>query len=134
MNSPHKLLYEIQRVRQVAGEPRRRWFMAMDMDLIVWYDEANEPVAFQLCYDKTRKEHALTWKRGRGFSHLAVDSGESNSLSGNMTPILVANGRFDPERIRQRFEAASSNLPQDIIAFVGPQLALCVCPDSLMHK
>ena len=54
------MLAEVEHVRQRAGEPRRRWFASDDLDLIVWLDEADRFVGFQLCYDKGRSERALT--------------------------------------------------------------------------
>src|SRR5438309_10513940 len=57
-------------------EERRRWFASADLDLIVWFDDADSPIAFQLCYDKLRSERALTWKPDTGFVHMVVDSGE----------------------------------------------------------
>ena len=44
-------LREIVDVRQVPGEPKRRWFSSDDIDLIVWLDDSGAPVSFQLCYD-----------------------------------------------------------------------------------
>ena len=55
-------LVEIIHVRQVPGDPRRRWFSSDDMDLIVWYDDSDAPIGFQLCYDKLRSERALRWE------------------------------------------------------------------------
>ncbi len=60
---------EIPVVRQVRGEARRRWFSSTACDLVVWVDADGAAVGFQLCYDKTGHEHALTWKAGLGFSH-----------------------------------------------------------------
>jgi hypothetical protein len=44
--------------------------------LIVWYDEVNLPVGFQLCYGKEKSERALTWNAPAKYNHMAVDDGE----------------------------------------------------------
>jgi hypothetical protein len=115
-------LAEISAVRQIPGEPRRRWFRTDDLDLIVWCDEAGAPTSFQLCYDKLRSERALTWTPDRGFLHAAVDDGEDVGLGYKATPILVAGGRFDANRVGDRFAAASAELPREIVEFVGNKL------------
>ena len=62
-------LNEVLEVRQIhEDEPRRRWFRSDDLDLIVWCDEAGMPRGFQLCYDKPRSKHTLTWLPSSGSS------------------------------------------------------------------
>jgi hypothetical protein len=100
--------------RQVEGEPRRRWFSSPDLDLIVWADESGAIVGFQLCYDKTRGERALTWRVGRGYDHMGVDDGEQSPGQYKSTPILVADGFFDRERVTRLFVESSESIPQDI--------------------
>lgn len=116
-------LRELGNTRQVAGEPRRRWFNAADLDLIVWLDERDMPIGFQLCYDKQRGERALTWRSGRGYDHAAVDSGEVGYATYKRTPILVADGTFDAERVSAIFNGASIELPVHIREFVARALA-----------
>ena len=41
-------LDEVQTPRQHPGEPRRRWFTSVALDLIVWYDPTGRPAGFQL--------------------------------------------------------------------------------------
>ena len=110
-------------VRQASGEPRRRWFASNDLDLIVWCDDSGSPIGFQLCYDKLRSEHALTWKPELGFVHTAVDDGEDKvGLRYKSTPILVADGRFDANGVSDLFCASSGRLPPDIVKFVTTKL------------
>jgi hypothetical protein len=118
------LLREVREVRQVPGEFRRRWFSSHEMDLIVWYDEADHPAGFQICYDLVQNEHALTWKPESGFRHHAVDGGDDARAAGfyKGTPVLVANGAVDFERIRVLFAQANANLPGDITEFVNGRL------------
>ncbi len=117
-----RTLTEISAVRQIRGEPRRRWFRTDDLDLIVWCGEAGAPTSFQLCYDKLRSERALTWTPERGFLHTAVDDGEDVGVGYKETPILVAGGRFDANRVVERFATASADLPREIVEFVGSKL------------
>ena len=115
-------LTEVAAVRQPPGERRRRWFTSPSMDLIVWQDEAGSPLAFQLCYDLTGVERAITWFPGQGFRHSRVDDGESTDGWHKATPILLDDGPGGREHIDRRFREASVNLPQDIVDFVGGKL------------
>jgi hypothetical protein len=116
-------LQEVRRTRQVPGEPRRRWFSSLDLDLIVWLDGAGAPVGFQLCYDKGRTEHALTWEPSTGLVHSAVDDGEFDiGLRHKATPVLAPDGALDLAGLARRFVAASDALPADIVQFVTARL------------
>lgn len=94
------MLREIRNVRQIPGELKRRWFTSDTMDLIVWVDESDGPTQLQLCYDKGlhRAERALTWKHKTGYTHTAVDDGEAGHGRYKSTPILIADGSFNPAR------------------------------------
>ena len=107
-------LRELSQTRQVPGEPRRRWFSSADLDLIVWLADDHSVVGFQLCYDKSRGERALTWRADRGYEHAAVDDGETSPGQYKSTPILVADGRFDRERVTQLFDESSEGVPEPI--------------------
>ncbi|MDB5867341.1 MAG: hypothetical protein JWO70_5147 [Betaproteobacteria bacterium] len=115
-------LRELRDTRQVAGEPRRRWFSSADLDLIVWLDETGSVVGFQLCYDKSRGERALTWRAGRGYDHSAIDDGEGNPAQYKSTPILVADGHFDRERVAEIFLESSEDVPAPIRDAVADRL------------
>lgn len=115
-------LRELRDTRQVPGEPRRRWFSSPDLDLIVWLDDDEQLVGFQLCYDKTRGERALTWRLGRGYDHMGVDDGESGPGQYKSTPILVADGFFDRARVAEIFLECSESVPQDIRSTVSKLL------------
>jgi hypothetical protein len=123
------MMKELNSVRQVAGEPRRRWFGSDTMDLIVWLDAAETPVGFQFCYDKGSAEKALTWKLGSGFSHMGVDDGEGNSrLSYKATPILVANGKFNGARVVQLLDTHGAEVPSELRQFVATRILECTRP------
>ena len=111
------MLREIE-ARQVSGEPRRRWFTSPDIDLFVWLGEDGAPVGFQLCYDKQAREHALTWTQAQGYSHMAVDGGESRPGRYKGTPILVANGSIDVENILEQLRGQGASLPAAFLELV----------------
>jgi hypothetical protein len=115
------MLRELKSVRQVRGEPRRRWFTSSDCDLIVWY-EGSETLGFQICYDKGRAEKALTWKSPGHFTHMAVDDGEQRPARYKATPILVADGHFDAHRVTGLFRRESGDVPADLVEFVVAKL------------
>ena len=115
-------LRELPDTRQIPGEPRRRWFNSLELDLIVWLDDKDRPSGFQLCYDKSRGERALTWHEGRGYDHAAVDSGEDMPTKYKGTPILVADGLFESDRVRENFLEASAEVPEHIRRFVSDVL------------
>lgn len=117
------MLREYPIARQVAGEPRRRWFASERCDLIVWLGEDDRAEGFQLCYDKDLAEHALTWRAQGGFSHMAVDSGEGEGAANHKgTPILVPDGRYDAEHILRAFQAEAPSLPPAYSEFVAAKL------------
>jgi hypothetical protein len=115
------MLREIPDTRQIEGEPRRAWYFSHDLDLVVWYDEADEPCAFQLAYDKYRGEHSIHWRRDAGFRHYVVDDGESSTFS-RASPLLYANGPFPRDTVLRRFTALAGELPEAIAAFVAARL------------
>lgn len=116
------LLRELPDTRQIAGEPRRRWFSSPELDLIVWLDDRNEPVGFQLCYDKHRGERALTWRAERGYDHAAIDDGEDLPSQYKSTPILIADGTFNRDRVKAAFLESSAELPGFIVELVADVL------------
>lgn len=113
------MLREMPHVLQVAGEPRRRWFQSIALDLIVWYDNQDRPTGFQLCYDRGKPlaERALTWNAPASYRHLAVDDGEGRPFRHKATPILVPDGTFDTATVCEAFVRQSTELPMEIVNF-----------------
>jgi len=123
-NMEKVMLSEIQNPRQIGNEGPRRWFTDEDFDLILWYEKEGTGVTgFQLCYDKGRKERALTWWNGQGFTHKRIDDGEVPGRM-KMTPVLVRDGAFDHTSIAERFRCSSGQIDPEIREFVY---------DKMMH-
>lgn len=116
------MLKEIRQVRQIPGEPQRRWFTSESLDLIVWLDQGGQALAFQLCYDKGRTERALSWMPARGFSHLAVDDGEAGTTHYKATPILVGAGTLDAQELNDLFQKNGTCVPHDIADFINAKI------------
>jgi hypothetical protein len=117
-----EILEEVDNPRQRAGEPRRRWFAADDLDLIVWVDDRGRPIGFQLCYGRRRAERALTWTPEQGYRHTAIDDGERGGLGYKAAPILVPDGPLDARGLERRLREAGGRLPADVGAFVLERL------------
>lgn len=113
------MLYEIKNVKQYKNEGLRRWFTDKDFDLIVWYDNENKNIdGFQLCYDKSNYERALTWtKNDNNFYHNRIDDGEIPGAV-KQTPILVADGLFDKFKIAEDFNVKSIEIDKKVAKFV----------------
>lgn len=100
-----------------VGDDQRRWFSDEYFDLIVWLDNQQNITGFQLCYDIRRCERVLTWTNEYGFRHERVDAGESNPMK-NHTPILVVGGAFPADAVLESFTLKSSEIDEEIRAFV----------------
>jgi hypothetical protein len=122
------VLTEIPNARQIEGEGFRRWFSDEDSDLIVWYSDDRKLQGFQLCYDKSRREHAITWTREHGFKHNRVDDGEKRAGGPKATPVLVADGEFRKDTVAEAFRKKSTGLEPGISRFVYK--ALKAYPDA----
>jgi len=112
------MLRELSHVRQIRGGRPRRWFQSHDEDLIVWYAEDGSIYGFQFCYQRNRKERALTWTAEQGFSHNKVDAGDREGMNYARTPVRVADGVFDVEAMARRFGDISISVPVEIRQFV----------------
>jgi hypothetical protein len=96
--------------QKVSGDYDRRWMSDDYFDLIVWYTGKDVVRGFQLCYGKPYWERALTWLSDRGFSHTAVEGGEEGAEA-NRTPILVPDGSFPADEVKQEFQRRAIDLP-----------------------
>ena len=112
------MLKEITNVKQIKDEHCRRWFNDPVLDLFVWYDDDENIIKFQLCYDKGANEHALTWSQASGYSHHGVDDGESGIYEMKSSPILVPDGIVDTGKLSELFTGLGQKIDHDIFEFV----------------
>jgi hypothetical protein len=116
------MLREITRITQVDGDPKRRWFLDEDFDLLVWLNEKDAIIGFQLCYDKSSYQRAVTWEADTGFQHNRVDDGENRPGRYKSAPILVMDGYFENRLIAELFKKSSEKIDEKIAAFVYEKL------------
>jgi hypothetical protein len=117
------MLREIRNIVQRSLVRRKRWFHDDDFDLYVWQAPDGVVLELQLCYERgTSREKALTWKRGIGYAHYRVDSGEATATA-RQTPVMCAGGRFGGWRIREKLVGAAVDLEPAIAAFVLGKVA-----------
>jgi len=105
-------------VKQVQGEPHKRWFEDDYFDLLVWENELGQIVEFQLCYDKLHNQRSLIWKKQFGYMHSKIDDGENNPGKYKATPILVDDGVFNSAAIAERFRNRSKEIDTKVSTFV----------------
>jgi len=112
-------LHEIKDIQQPEGEPRRRWFFDPAMELVVWFSDSDGIIGFQLVYDRPMDPHALTWYEESGYYHHRVDDGECpDTTAFKGIPILIADGRFDFNRVGADFNGKSKEIDPQVAAFV----------------
>lgn len=116
-------MIEVSRVRQIPGEPMRRWFSSAEFDLFVHYGEAGELVGFQLCYDKRHRERAVVYGVSEGYRHMTVDDGEGRPGKYKASPVYTAEDNFDALQVYLGFSAAATGLPAEVAAYVRQLLA-----------
>ena len=100
-------------VQRIAGVPPRGWHADGYIDLIDRYQAGGSINGFQLCYEKLKQERALTSKMSRGFSHSVIDARESSPLA-NRTQILVLDGVFPAELVREEFVRRGEFLDEEL--------------------
>jgi hypothetical protein len=103
------MLQSISGVRQDDADRERHWFQDDFFDLYVWTDAAGNVTAFQLCYDRLKRERVLAWSESTGFAHRRIDDGEEFPVH-KMAPILVADGLFAAADIAAEFDGRSASI------------------------
>lgn len=118
------MLREIRAVSQDEPGIFRQWFTDNEYwDLYVWTAENKNIIGFQLCYNKDFDEKALTWIKGKEFSHKTVNPGDIDSNSNRRgTPILVPDGYFNKESIRERFLRDAGKIESHIRDLVAKKI------------
>lgn len=115
------MLREMSGVRQDDVRFRRRWFQDEFFDLFVWTGPGGAVTAFQICYDRQRRERVLAWSAAGGFIHRGIDDGEHTPLK-NLAPIMVADGAFPAARIAAEFEHRDAALDPELRHFVRARI------------
>jgi len=117
------MLREIRNLQQHDPAQTRRWFQSSYFDLFIWIGSDGVVSMIQLCYDRSRKERAITWKDGIGFFHDGVDDGEGDgAASSNATAMMVADGPYDAEKVNSRFMRESADVPIELRKLVLSKL------------
>ncbi len=111
------MLREIKETSQKKGEPKKRWFTSLSMDLFVWLNDEDEIISYQLTYNKPHKEKALTWSKEKGFAHLGVDDGTRSGKHPG-SPLLVKDGVIKPDKIISMLRKDSGELKSWIKNFI----------------
>ena len=101
------MLQKIRGVRQDDADRERHWFQDDFFDLFAWTDTAGEVIAFQLCYDRLKRERVLAWSEPRRFTHRRIDDGEELPAQ-KMAPIMVADSLFEADGIAAEFDIRSA--------------------------
>lgn len=113
---------ELLNVRQIDGEPTRRWFSDDYFDLITFY-EGESIFAFHLCYDKQRQPKILVWDSKTGYAHGGIDDGEERPGKMKSSPVMVADGLFAKESVAEQFRKASRSIDSDVAEYVLSKIA-----------
>ncbi len=117
------MLREIANLRQIQGEPQRRWFEGQELELIIWQNQRDEIIAFELYYDRHSRQLALRWETPNHYQVYNVDDGENWSGRRKGSPILmIAHKRFHPERVISLFNGESQFLETKIARWVSDKL------------
>ncbi len=114
--------YEIKNAKKYDNGVRIKWFSNQYFDLIVWFDDNDNIISFQLTYDKFQNPYAITWRHSRGFLHEKVDDGETG-VRRKKTPILLPDGFFPHQEIAEKFKIESTDIDSVIKNFVFDKIS-----------
>ena len=117
------MMHEIKYAKKYDNGVPVKWYSNEYFELAVWFHDNGDIKSFQLCYDRNRKAHALTWKDGMGFSYDKVDTGDNPGYH-KMSPILVQDGPFPREEIANKFLTASKEIDSGISRFVYEKILI----------
>jgi hypothetical protein len=112
------MLTELPRVQQHKDEPRRRVFRSVDLDLVVWVDDAGGYTGFELSYRQGPRERSVRWKSGLGYAHHRVDDGEDRGGRHKGSPVMTADGVFKRWSVARQFQIESRDIDPDVAGFV----------------
>ncbi len=116
------MLREIKAVRQIHGEPRRRWFEDDYFDLIIWQDEGEDILGFELHFDKKASPQAVRWDKPNRFEFFSVDDGEFRADRFKMAPVLMPARKNLHVPVAYKFRVESNNIQPRISSFIFDKL------------
>ena len=116
------MLKEAKSVRQIPGEPFRRWYIDDGTDLIVWLDQFRI-VGFQLIVPNGDVKAVITWHEKRQVTVTSLDDGEGNMGHLKMTPILTKAHEVDLLAVHRHFTAISDELPSGLAHLIEKKFA-----------
>lgn len=105
-------------IAQIKGEPRRRWFVDGEHDLIVWVDRDATPIGFQLIYPVVDGPRVFTCAPSGRLSHARINEGSTGALGYNMTAIIERDDRAPVELVLVDFLVRSRKLERPIVELV----------------
>lgn len=116
---------EVKSVRQVAGEPHKRFFRADGADLFVWTDDRGELLEFQFAFDFRFEEVAARWRRGGTTSLVEVETGQIVSNSAQLrSPMYLPTDT--PREIaieaKTRFDEHAGSLDENLRSEIGDHI------------
>ena len=115
------MLKEIPTARQQISGLTRRWFTDDSFDLFIFADDQGTLVQLQLSYDKSHREHVISWMANSGYTHQRIDDGQD--ISGKArSPIMVPDGVCDIDRIIREFKNSSLALDDELFETVYRKL------------
>ncbi len=116
------MLTERTDVRQNPGESHRRWFSDDYFDLIVWFNESDDIILFQLGYDPDGVDGLFEWRRASGLSHVTVDAAGRRPARHARTPFLVPAPAPEMTALGDRFKAEAGAIEPEIVSFALDEL------------
>jgi hypothetical protein len=119
------MMREIANIRQIEGEPRRRWFQGEGIDLTVWQEESGNIVEFELCYKIGWEQRALRWEQPAKYGHYLVDDGENRPGTQKASPVLFHYADFNRDWVAQLFAQESRSLEGKIAKSVYEKILQC---------
>lgn len=106
---------------ELHREPLTHWYTDEYADLYVWFDSAGAIAGFQLCYNKSRDEHSLTWKSSVGYAHNRIDAGDDSPLR-NQTPVVLPDGLCPLDQLRREFARRADKVEPAVREFISAAL------------
>lgn len=116
------MLKEATNVTQIDGDPRRRWFWNNYLDLVVWFDDMDEIIGFQLYYDRHGDQAGLTWKEPSGYSQDNFEVREDPAGTYKPEAVIGFESMVRKEKIAEVFRKESLTVDKRIVDFIQKKI------------